>query len=125
LAVQYPDVPEDVLRRARSICLALPEAMELQTSAWPGSEFRVGRRAFVRVFAVTDPDGREISMLVCRADPDEREALLATGHPFFPARSGVDRVGVVLEATTDWTELAELVTESYRLLAPKKLASLV
>ena len=30
-----------------------------------------------------------------------------------------------LDASTDWGELAELVTESYCLLAPEKLAKLV
>ena len=105
------------------MCLALPEATEEATAI--GSEFRIRRRIFAYLFAVEDPEGREITMLVCRADPAEREALLSAGHPFFPPSTGVDRLGVVLEGATDWTEIAELVTESYRLLAPKKLASLI
>jgi len=36
-----------------------------------------------------------------------------------------NRIGVVLDQDTDWTEFSELVTESYRLLAPKQLAALV
>ena len=51
--------------------------------------------------------------------------LLTIGHPFFAPRTGGDRLGVVLEDATDWTELAELITESYRRLAPKKLTSLL
>ena len=31
----------------------------------------------------------------------------------------------MLDQDTDWTEFSELVTESYRLLAPKQLAALV
>jgi len=34
-------------------------------------------------------------------------------------------VGLVIDAHTDWSEVAELVTESYCLLAPKKLVALM
>jgi hypothetical protein len=36
-----------------------------------------------------------------------------------------DIVGLVLDADVDWDEVAELVTESYCALAPKKLVELV
>ena len=67
----------------------------------------------------------EAPVLVLRADPDEREALLAIGHPFFASRAGRDRIVVVLTDDTDWEETRELVTESYRVLAPKKLTALL
>jgi hypothetical protein len=51
--------------------------------------------------------------------------LLSTGHPFFPSRANRDRIGVVLTGDTDWAEIGELVTESYRILAPKKLTALL
>jgi hypothetical protein len=51
--------------------------------------------------------------------------LLAVGHPFFPSRAGRDRVVVVLGDGTDWEEIRELVLESYRMLAPKKLSALL
>ena len=47
-------------------------------------------------------------MLVLRADPDEREVLLAVGRPFFTPRGGPDRIGVLLDADTDWAEIREL-----------------
>jgi hypothetical protein len=62
-------------------------------------------------------------LLVLRADPDERDALLSMGHPFFAPRAGRGRVGVALGDDTDWEEIRELVLESYRVLAPKKLAA--
>ena len=34
---------------------------------------------------------------------------------------GRDRIRVLLTDDTDWEEIRELVTESYRILAPKKL----
>ena len=58
-----------------------------------------------------------------RAGPDERKALLSIGHPFFTPRAGRDRIGVLLTDDTDWEEIRELVTDSYRILAPKKLTA--
>jgi hypothetical protein len=38
---------------------------------------------------------------------------------------GENVVGMVLDAHTDWTEVAELLTESFCIQAPKRLARLV
>jgi hypothetical protein len=62
---------------------------------------------------------------VLHADPEERKALLSCGHPFFASQAGRDRIGVLLTDDTDWEEIRELVTDSYRALAPKKLAALL
>ena len=77
------------------------------------------------LMAREDPTGKPVPPLVLRADPDEREALLSIGHPFFASRAGRDRIGVLLTDDTDWEEIRELVTESYRILAPKKLTALL
>jgi hypothetical protein len=53
------------------------------------------------------------------------EALLSIGHPFFAPRDGRDRIGVLLSDDTDWEEVPELVTEGYRVLAPRKLTALL
>ena len=66
--------------------------------------------------------GKSVPLLVLRAEPDEREAWLSHGHPHFaPKRAPSDRIGVWLANDTDWKEIRELVTESYRILAPKRL----
>ena len=62
-----------------------------------------------------------VRLIVLRAEPDEREALLTMGHPFFVPRGGRDRVAVWLMEDTDWEDIHELVIDSYRGLAPKKL----
>ena len=72
-----------------------------------------------------DPTGKPVPLLVLRADPAEREALLSIGHPFFASRAGRDRIVVVLSDDADWEEIRELVTQSYRILAPKKLTALL
>ncbi|MGH9105096.1 MAG: hypothetical protein ACRDZX_04520 [Acidimicrobiales bacterium] len=51
---------------------------------------------------------------------------MVIGHPYFSRGSWDDRLGriaVLLDATTDWDEIAELATDSYRLTAPKKLVA--
>ena len=75
--------------------------------------------------AVEGRTGKPVPLLVLRADPDERDALLSIGHPFFASRAGRDRIGVLLTDDTDWEEIRELVTDSYRRLAPKKLIALL
>ncbi|WP_230208206.1 MmcQ/YjbR family DNA-binding protein [Microlunatus sp. Gsoil 973] len=70
-----------------------------------------------------DSTGTSASVIVLRAEPIEREALLSIGYPFFAPLGGPDRLGVVLTDETDWVEVRELLTESYRALAPKKLTA--
>ena len=53
------------------------------------------------------------------------EAYLSIGRPFFASRARRDRIGVLLTDDTDGEEIRELVTESYRVLAPKKLTALL
>ena len=62
-------------------------------------------------------------MVTFQAAPDEYEALRAAGHPFHlpPWRPGI--VGVVVDDTTDWTELEELVVESYRACGGRRARS--
>jgi hypothetical protein len=42
-----------------------------------------------------------------------------------PREPAVIRIGVLLTDDTGWEEIRELVTESYRILAPKKLTALL
>ncbi len=124
------EIPADIVERIRAICLALPEVTvrvdeSLTTARSTAHSFDIRRRSFCLLVARADPAGQAIALLVLRANPDEREALLAIGHPFFPSRAGRDRIGMVLTDGTDWAEIRELVIESYRILAPKKLIALL
>ena len=63
-------------------------------------------------------------MLTFRSSGEELDALTEIGPPFFKPVWFPNIVGLVLPAdpsAVDWDEVAELVTESYRLLAPKRL----
>ena len=124
------EVPEDIVERIRTLCLTLPEVTvrvdyPLTTARSTAQSFDIRRRSFCLLVAVADPAGKPVSRLVLRADPEERKALLSVGRPFFTPRAGRDRIGVLLSDDTDWEEIRELVTESYRILAPKKLTALL
>ena len=124
------EVPGEIVERIRALCLALPEVTaridHSQTAARSAAQsFDIRRRSFCLLVAREDPAGRPVSLIVLRAGSGEREALLSSGHPFFASRAGRDRIAVVLTEDTNWEEIRELVTESYRILAPKKLTALL
>ena len=111
-----------MIERVRALCLALPQAFELET--WDRPTFRVGGGRG-RIFCIAADDGSSITL---KADPLEREALLAQGDPFYlpPYVGGKGWLGVGLHRSgTDWDEVAELVATSYCLIAPKRLGETV
>lgn len=124
-----PDVVPELLDRVRAICLTLPEAYE--EAAWIGRRWRVRKRTFAHVFTIDDDSTSvfkevfelrgEATAVTFRVEGAELLALREHGHPFYFAGWGRDVMGMHLNGETDWGELAELLTDSYCLLAPKKL----
>lgn len=108
----------NLLDRVRRLCLGLPEAFEVET--WEQPTFRVGRGRG-KIFCIASDDGSSIRL---KADPLEREALLAQGDPYYmPAYVGTKGwIGVNLDQRTDWEQVAELIATSFSLVAPKRLA---
>ena len=129
VVIYIDDVPDDVEARLRAICSALPDAFEQQ--AWKGTRWMVRKKTFAHVLTVVDDDATEPGssdghvVLSFRAAADELDVLRSAGHPFFYLGWGRDAMGMVLDADTDWDEVRELVTESYCVLAPKKLVALI
>lgn len=124
------EVPEDIFERVRTVCLALPEVtvrvdLSLVRTRSTAHSFDIRRRSFCLLVAREGRAGQPVPLLVLRSDPDEREALLSAGHPFFAPRAGRNRIGILLTDDIDWEEIREFVTESYRRLAPKKLTALL
>jgi len=122
------EVPQDIAERVRALCLALPEVTvrvddPLTTARSTAQSFDIRRRSFCLLVAREDSSGKAVPLLLLRVDPDEREALLSIGYPFLASRAGRDRIVVVLAGNTDWEEIHQLVTDSYRILAPKKLTA--
>jgi predicted DNA-binding protein (MmcQ/YjbR family) len=121
--VQVLDVTESILDEVRPLCSALPQTRERKVTS--GVSFYIRQRTFAFVMGLEDDQGRCSDILTFRADPIERQALIEQGHPFFAIGAGSHDVGVVLDANTDWVEVGELMTESYRLVAPEKLLALL
>jgi hypothetical protein len=118
----YADVPPAVIEPLRAVCRSLPETTE--QAAWAGIRWMVRKRTFAHVLAVDSPKG-SANVMTFRSSGDELVALRAAGHPFFRPGWGENVVGMVIDDDVDWDEVAELVTESYCVLAPKKLVALV
>jgi hypothetical protein len=118
----YADVPAEMLRELRTICLGLPDAYEQQ--AWAGTRWCVRKRSFAHVLTLDSALGPS-TVVSFRSSGAELAALRASGHPFFRPGWGDNVVGMVLDGATDWGEVSELLTESFCIMAPKKLAALV
>jgi predicted DNA-binding protein (MmcQ/YjbR family) len=124
-----PEPEARFVLRVAEIAMRLPGAHE--EDAWTGVRWRVRQRTFAHVAALPHDDaasrlsvtdGRTVTTVSLRSAGEERAALAAIGPPrfFFPGWAE-DAVTVVIDDDTDWEELAELVSESYRLLAPQRL----
>lgn len=111
-------VPSAIVGRVRAACAHLPEAYEEQPGY--GVVWRI-RGATLADLRARPGDSGTVTHVTFHAR-DELKALVATGHPFYPGWGG-GLVAMVLteDDTTDWDEVRELLTESYCLLAPKKL----
>jgi hypothetical protein len=130
---EHADVAPELVARLRAICAALPETVEEQ--AWAGTRWVVRKKNFAHVVMIdagwppgyaraAGTDG-PAAVLTFRASGTELAALTHAGRPFFKPPWFADIVGMTLAAGTDWTEVAELITESYCVLAPKQLADRV
>jgi predicted DNA-binding protein (MmcQ/YjbR family) len=119
----------EVVARLAATALTLPEAYE--EDAWTGVRWRVRAKTFAHVMVaqagfessfrnitgVADPT----TLLTFRATGDELLALVHAGMPFYKPPWSPTIVGMVIDDETDWDEVAELVTESYRFCAPQRL----
>ena len=127
------DVPAEILDRLRPICRQLPETYE--QPAWIGVRWRVRTKTVAHVYT-PDPerfpvyarhvvDGAAPTVLTFRVPVDDLLGLTAGGFPFFRAPWGRNVAAAVVGDHTDWTEIAELITDSYCELAPKFLVARV
>lgn len=128
----YQAFMREAIARVGAIALALPETYE--EDAWVGVRWRVRTRTFAHV-APVDGSSPAIDLaaggdkpavvMTFRSSGDELDALVRIGHPYFKPQWAPTVVGLHLTPDTDWEEVTELVTESYCLLAPKKLVAQV
>jgi hypothetical protein len=111
----------------------LPETRE--EAAWVGTRWRVRTKTFAHVLTIdagwppayaraAATDG-PATVLMFRSTGAELAALRDGGPPFFAPPWRADEVGLLIGDDVDWAEIRELLTESYCVQAPAKLAALV
>ena len=113
-----------VLERLRRLCLALPDAHEVE--AWGEPTFRVRNKIFAMYADAANHHGNGRAAVWCKAAPGNQSLMVAAAPArfFVPPYVGPSGwVGVRLGRGTDWTEVAELLADSYRLVAPRRLVA--
>ena len=111
---------EDPLDTLRRLCLALPEVTERLSHGEP-TWFVRGTKTFV-MYADHHHDDR--LAFWCAAPPGAQEVLVtAAPERFFVPQYVGHRgwLGVRLDVPVDWDDIADLVTDAYRQVAPKRL----
>lgn len=112
---------DKILDKLRAICMVLPEAVEAGGVGDPSFKVRD------KIFAMRHPM-QERPSLWCKAPHGLQEGLVGSDpkHFFVPPYVGHHGwVGLWLDVEVDWDHLAELVKQSYRMTAPKRLSALV
>ncbi|MGZ5400563.1 MAG: MmcQ/YjbR family DNA-binding protein [Nocardioides sp.] len=116
---ERPLVPAQMVQRIGAVMARFPRAVE--EGAWVGTRWRVGQATIAHVFGGED----QLFRITFRAEPEEVMAFEHLGAPYFRGSWGGNVVGMLLDDDTDWDELAELLTDSYCLQAPRHLAAQV
>jgi hypothetical protein len=117
-------MPAAPLARLRKLCLALPEAHEVE--AWGEPTFRVRNKLFAMYAAANNHHGAGRHAVWVKAPPGNQDLMVRTAPDrfFVPPYVGPSGwVGVWLDRGVNWKELAELLRDSYRMTAPRKLVS--
>ena len=112
---------ERALKQVRKICLGLPEVSERLSHGTP-SWFIRGKKTLCMFADDHHADG--ILGIWCPAFPGVQEEMVASEpdrfyRPPYVGPSGW--IGVRLDRDVDWGEVAEIIADSYRKVAPKTL----
>lgn len=111
-------VPKRFYTRVGKICLRFPEAKMKPFGGHTTPAYRVRDK----IFCGTTQSGRP--SIQFKGAPGAQEALVSSepGKFFVPAYVGAKGwIGAYLDVDQDWDEISELLEESYRMTAPKKL----
>jgi hypothetical protein len=117
-------MPPSPLTQVRKICLALPEAHEVET--WGEPTFRVKNKLFAMYADSSSHHGGGRPGIWIKSTHINQDLLLHTDpfrffRPPYVGPSGW--VGVYLDKRPSWTVVADLLRDGYLLTAPKKLAA--
>lgn len=110
------------LTKLRKLCLALPEAHEVE--AWGEPTFRVKGKLFAMYAHASNHHGAGRHSVWIKATK-ENQALMIRTQPdrfFKPPYVGPSGwVGVYLDKSPDWDEVGELLRDGWKMTAPKRV----
>jgi hypothetical protein len=112
------------LENLRQLCLALPETTERLSHGEP-TWFVRGKTTFV-MYADHHHDDRVAFW--CAAPAGQQEGLITTDPERFFVPPYVGHrgwLGVWLDVPLDWDEISDIVTQAYRIVAPKRLVKVL
>jgi predicted DNA-binding protein (MmcQ/YjbR family) len=110
---------DEALNQLRAICLAFPEAQEAGGVGNP--TFKVRGKIFAMRHSLHDVDRWS---MWCKAPPGAQDVIVRSDPARFfvpPYVGSKGWIGAYLDVAQDWDELADLIDESYRMTAPKRL----
>lgn len=127
---EHAQVPPDIIAKLNAICLGLPEAWV--EPAWTGTRWMVGKKNFAHAVMISagwplayaraaGSDG-PLTVLTFRLPVAKLASPRFERPPFFRPVWFPDIAGMAIDTHTDWDEVSDVITESYCVLAPKKLA---
>ena len=114
------------LARLRKLCLAFPEAHEVE--AWGAPTFRVRNKLFAMYAAPDDHHGGGRPGIWIKSTHVNQDLMLQSDGDrfFFPPYVGPSGwIGVYLDASPDWQIVAEILRDGYVLTAPRRVAALL
>jgi hypothetical protein len=118
-----PSLPID---RLRTVCLALPEAHEVE--AWGAPTFRVKNKMFATFAAPENHHGAGRPSVWVKSTHLIQDMLIHddSDRYFAPPYVGPKGwVGIRLDRRPNWKTVADLIRDAYVLTAPKRIAAKV
>jgi len=111
----------DPLERLRSVCLALPEAHEVE--AWGSPTFRLRNKLFAMYASADDHHGGGRPGVWVKSTHVNQDLLLHQDPErfFSPPYVGPSGwIGIYLDKRPSWRVVAEIIRDGYLLIAPKR-----
>jgi hypothetical protein len=119
-------MPPSPLARLRKLCLALPEAHEVE--AWGEPTFRIRNKLFAMYAHAENHHGGGRVAVWCKTPPGNQSVMIQADPDrfFVPPYVGPSGwIGIWLDRNPTWSEVGDLVRDAYRLTAPKRLLAML
>ena len=113
-------MPPSPLARLRKICLALPEAHEVE--AWGEPTFRVRNKLFAMYAHAENHHGAGRPAVWCKAAPGNQTLMVKADADryFVPPYVGPSGwIGIRLDRKLDWSIIKEMIQEAHHTRAPE------